>query len=51
MYRTYFVYILASQARELFVSVTNDLRRRLAEHGGNYDVDAYFLRHETRRLV
>jgi len=32
MTRTYFVYILASESRQLYVGVTNDLERRLAEH-------------------
>ncbi|MBA3760353.1 MAG: GIY-YIG nuclease family protein [Gemmatimonadales bacterium] len=32
MSRTYFVYILASESRELYVGVTNNLERRLAEH-------------------
>jgi len=32
MSRTYFVYILASEARQLYVGVTNDLERRLPEH-------------------
>ncbi|HEX5962936.1 MAG TPA: GIY-YIG nuclease family protein [Gemmatimonadales bacterium] len=30
MARTYFVYILASETRELYVGVTNNLDRRLA---------------------
>ena len=32
MSRTYFVYVLASDTRELYIGVTNDLQRRLAEH-------------------
>jgi predicted GIY-YIG superfamily endonuclease len=32
MSRTYFVYILASESRQLYVGVTNDLERRLPEH-------------------
>ena len=32
MARDYFVYILASETRELNVGVTNNLERRLAEH-------------------
>jgi putative endonuclease len=43
MARTYFVYILASESRQLYVGVTNDLRRRLAEHeaglSGGYAYD------------
>ena len=30
--RTYFVYILSNRNRTLYVGVTNDLTRRLAEH-------------------
>ena len=30
--RQYFVYLLASRSRTLYVGVTNDLRRRIAEH-------------------
>jgi putative endonuclease len=30
--RTYYVYILASKSRRLYVGVTNDLVRRLAAH-------------------
>ncbi len=30
--RTYYVYILASMSRRLYVGVTNDLVRRLAQH-------------------
>ena len=32
MSTTYYVYILASRSRTLYVGVTNDLGRRLAEH-------------------
>ena len=51
MSRTYFVYILASDSRELYVGVTNDLTRRLAEHRFGSDPDSYSSRHETTQLV
>jgi putative endonuclease len=51
MGRTYFVYILASESRELYVGVTNDLERRLAEHRSGWDPDSYSSRHQTTCLV
>jgi putative endonuclease len=51
MSRTYFVYMLASDSRELYVGITNDLRRRLAEHRCGWDPNSYSSRHETTRLV
>jgi len=51
MFRTYFVYILASESRELYVGVTNNLERRLAEHRHGWDPSSYSSRHETTRLV
>jgi putative endonuclease len=50
MARTYFVYILASESRELYVGVPNSLERRLAEHRtGIYKGYAY--EHGITRLV
>lgn len=51
MPRTYFVYILASESRELYVGVTNDLYRRLFEHKTSCDPKSYTSRHRTFRLV
>jgi putative endonuclease len=51
MLRTYFVYILASDTRELYIGVTSDLERRLAEHRQHWDVSSYSSRHHTSRLV
>lgn len=50
MTRTSYIYILASQTRELYVGVTN-LQRRLAEHRGDQHPDSYCFRHRTTRLV
>ena len=47
--RTYYVYILASRSRSLYVGVTNDLTRRLAEHRAG-DV-AFTARYRCSRLV
>jgi putative endonuclease len=51
MARTYFVYILASESRELYIGVTNDLERRLAEHRLGVDPASYSSRHQTVKLV
>ncbi len=51
MARTYFVYILASDTRELYIGVTNNLERRLAEHRLSRDEESYSARHQTKRLV
>jgi putative endonuclease len=51
MARSFFVYILASDARELYVGVTNDLTRRIAEHRAGLNPDSYSSRHATSRLV
>ena len=50
MSRTYYVYILASESRMLYVGITNDLMRRLGEHkSGIYD--GYAFQHGITRLV
>jgi putative endonuclease len=47
----YFVYILASDNREsLYIGVTSDLPRRLAEHQQGI-VDSFSRRYHTHRLV
>jgi putative endonuclease len=51
MPRTYFVYVLASDSRELYVGVTNNLQKRLAQHRDGLDPEGYTARHETKRLV
>jgi putative endonuclease len=51
MARTFFVYLLASDTHELYIGVTNDLVRRLAEHRSASDPRAYSSRHRTIRLV
>ncbi len=50
MSRTYFVYVLASESHGLYVGVTNDLERRLAEHKAGL-TKGYALEHGTTRLV
>ena len=51
MQRTYYVYILSSETRELYIGVTNNLDRRLAEHRTSYDPGSYSSVHRTTRLV
>jgi putative endonuclease len=48
---TYFVYVLASETRELYIGVTNNLTRRLAEHRNGYAPKSYSLLHGTTHLV
>jgi putative endonuclease len=47
---TYWVYILASRSRVLYIGVTSNLQRRLAQHreGG---VNAFTARYHVHRLV
>ena len=47
----YFVYILASDTRQLYIGVTNDLLRRLGEHRNEGATNSYSHRHGTTRLV
>ena len=51
MSREYYVYILASRSRELYIGVTNNLTRRLAEHRAGISLDDHAYRHEIVRLV
>jgi putative endonuclease len=51
MARTYFVYILASESRELYVGVTNNLHFRIGQHRTSDGSSAYSVRHKTTRLV
>jgi putative endonuclease len=50
-YRPFCVYILASDTRELYVGITNNLARRIAEHREGHDPYSYVFRHATTRLV
>jgi len=50
MSRTYFVYILASESRELYVGVTNNLERRLGEHRAGL-CRGYAFEHGITQLV
>ena len=47
--RRFYVYILASHSRRLYVGVTNDLQRRLWEHVHSWS--EFSTRYRTKRLV
>jgi putative endonuclease len=51
MRRVFYVYILASDTRELYIGITNNLIRRVAEHRGGADPYRYVFRHAKTRLV
>jgi putative endonuclease len=46
----YFVYILASRSRNLYIGVTNNLLRRIAQHRGAKR-SSFTSRYKTHRLV
>jgi len=48
--RQYYVYMLASKTRRLYVGMTNDLERRLQEHRTKA-VDGFTSRYNINRLV
>ena len=48
--KSYWTYILASRTRVLYVGVTNDLGRRVAEHRGGQG-GAFTRRYNVHRLV
>ena len=50
MCRTYWIYVLASRSRNLYVGVTNDLQRRMIEHRQGL-VPGFTSRYKIFRLV
>ena len=50
MTRTYYVYILASRSRTLYVGVTNNVQRRLFRHRTGPDT-SFTRRYRVNRLV
>ena len=51
MSRTYYVYILASDSRELYVGVTGNVVTRLAQHRAAVNPNGYTAQHATKHLV
>jgi len=47
----YYVYILASRSRTLYVGMTSDLPRRLYEHRTRHSSSAFSAQYNVRRLV
>jgi putative endonuclease len=50
MPRTYYVYIMASASRTLYIGVTNNLRRRVYEHA-HKRVPGFTAKYNIARLV
>jgi putative endonuclease len=48
--REYFIYIVASRSRNLYIGVTNDLARRVAEHKSG-ETGGFTSRYRIGRLV
>lgn len=51
MPRQFYVYILASDSRELYVGVTGNLARRVMQHRTGFRPTGYTAGHNTTRLV
>ena len=51
MPREVYVYILASESRELYVGVTGNLAGRVSQHRFGLDPTGYTAKHETKHLV
>ena len=51
MDRRYYVYILASEARELYVGMTNDVHKRVAQHRRKFHPTSQTAEHQIFRLV
>lgn len=49
--KTYWVYILTNRSGTLYIGVTNDLERRVAEHKEGVHPDGFTARYAMDRLV
>jgi putative endonuclease len=47
---SYYVYILSSRTKTLYIGVTNDIERRVWQHKTGY-VDGFTKKYNVRRLV
>lgn len=50
MKKRYYVYIMASHSRTLYVGMTNDLERRIYEHQNNL-IEGFTSKYRIKRLV
>ena len=48
--RRYFVYILSSRTKRLYIGVTNDLERRVAQHK-RHEIEGFISRYNIDQLV
>jgi len=48
---SYFVYILASESRELYIGITNNIVRRLYQHREGLHPESFAYQHKTLNLV
>lgn len=51
MPRPFYVYILASDSRELYIGITNNLAGRIAQHREGTDPYRFVFRHARTKLV
>ena len=51
LFRLYYVYIMASHSRVLYIGVTNNLGRRVEQHRACVDPDAFCTKYQVRHLV
>ena len=51
MAKTYWVYILTNRSGTLYVGMTSDLERRVAEHWAKLDPESFTARYAMDRLI
>jgi putative endonuclease len=50
-FRLYYVYIMASKSRVLYIGMTNDLDRRVDQHRSGIDLNSFTTRYRVYQLV